>query len=498
MINVLKTHIFSVYLQRFFVNLYNNGTLAGMLMCLTMGKTRSISIRKSTLWRFIVVLMLLCSPSIRAENRYPAICITTANLNLRDSGSMYGRVLETLPSGTKIQVERITNNGWAEIDYNGSRAYCYNKYLRYSEPVQPNTVNIMNKGSGSGSSGLWSWLFNIAIICIVLAILRKILITILGMVSMLFYRFYNLVSFPFYCLNWLQRRLAKPWIQYYKYNYRTDKKNAELREQYDLWKIPLYILLTPLRLLNAVYYNIVIHCSFEMFNYVVEVVMPEGEKEGADSFLLWLILIPWRFAKYIVWHGSLTFVESCLWTFIDAFIPALTVFHGTTRAAAEGICQGPGRVTSKNWLSAVWNVGGGNYAGNGIYFAPIKSTALHYASGSLIVCRVTFGRTLDLGMAPKRIYDLCGKPNALGVTEWGLKNGYVTGEWWRGDPRAKWWEYCMYDWQNRYNDSWRIRPLYVLNLDGECIQRIPGGMYHWLFNSMVIKDLVSFLEKKLG
>ena len=129
LINVLKTHIFSVYLQRFFVNLYNNGTLAGMLMCLTMGKTRSISIRKSTLWRFIVVLMLLCSPSIRAENRYPAICITTANLNLRESGSMYGRVLETLPSGTKIQVERITNNGWAEIDYNGSRAYCYNKYL---------------------------------------------------------------------------------------------------------------------------------------------------------------------------------------------------------------------------------------------------------------------------------------------------------------------------------------------------------------------------------
>lgn len=41
-------------------------------------------------------------------------------------------------------------------------------------------------------------------------------------------------------------------------------------------------------------------------------------------------------------------------------------------------------------------------------------------------------------------YDLCGKPNALGVTDWGLKNNYVTGEWWRGDTRAGWWEYCMY------------------------------------------------------
>ena len=64
---------------------------------------------------------------------------------------------------------------------------------------------------------------------------------------------------------------------------------------------------------------------------------------------------------------SLTFIESCIWTIFDTFIPALTVYHGTTGAAAEGICQGPGRVGSKNWLSAVWNVGGGNYAGNGKY-----------------------------------------------------------------------------------------------------------------------------------
>jgi hypothetical protein len=108
---------------------------------------------------------------------------------------------------------------------------------------------------------------------------------------------------------------------------------------------------------------------------------------------------------------------------------------------------------------------------------------------------VSFGRTLDLGIAPKRIYDLCGKPNAVGVTDWGLKNGYVTGEWWRGDSRAGWWEYCMYDWQNRYNDSWRIRPLYVLNINGKCIQRIPGGMYHWLFNSLAINDIMASVNK---
>ncbi len=78
--------------------------------------------------------------------------------------------------------------------------------------------------------------------------------------------------------------------------------------------------------------------------------------------------------------------------------------------------------------------------------------------------RVTLGRVIDLGLAPKYVYDQCGSPNALYAMRWGLKNGYVTGEWWRDD--AKWWEYCMYDWQNRYNDSWLIRPLYVLNIDG--------------------------------
>lgn len=438
-----------------------------------------------------------------AENTYPAICMTTANLNIRSTNSTSGRILETLPSGTKVQVQRITYDGWAEIKYNDRKAYCYAEYLMYWEPVRqlPNSSNSSNRLgflSNISSGNVWESLFSIAIICIALAILRKILITILGIISIFFYRLYHLISFPFYCLNWLQRRLAKPWMQSYKRNTRSDRENAKLRKELEMWKIPLWLILTPLRFVNAFYYNIVVHCSFELFNYIVEVIAPEGQREGASNFFQWLIMLPWRFIKYVIWHGSLTFIESCIWTAIDTFVPALTAYHGTTCAAAEGICQGPGRVETKNWLSAVWNVGGGNYAGNGIYFAPIRSTAYHYASGSLIVCRVSFGRTLDLGLAPRRIYDLCGKPNALGVTDWGLKNNYVTGEWWRGDPRAGWWEYCMYDWQNRYNDSWRIRPLYVLNVNDKCIQRIPGGMYHWLFNSLAFSDLMTYIGKKLG
>ena len=468
-------------------------------------KANMVHVRTYIIQLTLLLLALLFSAiPTYAEDTYPAVCMTTANLNVRSTNSTRGRILETLPSGTKVQVQRITYDGWAEIEYNNRKAYCYAKYLMYWEPVglppSSNTNNTSNRLgflSNISSSKAWEAIFSIVIICIALAILRKVLITILGLISIFFYRLYNLISFPFYCLNWLQRRLAKPWMQSYKRNTRTDRENAKLREELEMWKIPLWGILTPLRFVNAFYYNIIVHCSFELFNYVVEVIAPEGRREGASNFFQWLIMLPWRFIKYVIWHGSLTFIESCIWTAIDTFIPALTAYHGTTCAAAEGICQGPGRVETKNWLSAVWNVGGGNYAGNGIYFAPIRSTAYHYASGSLIVCRVSFGRTLDLGLAPRRIYDLCGKPNALGVTDWGLKNNYVTGEWWRGDTRAGWWEYCMYDWQNRYNDSWRIRPLYVLNVNGKCIQRIPGGMYHWLFNSLAFSDLTTFIGKKL-
>ena len=226
-----------------------------------------------------------------------------------------------------------------------------------------------------------------------------------------------------------------------------------------------------------------------MFNYVMEVILPSEDKEGHDDFIRWILFLPYRIIKYVVWHGSLTIIESVIWTVIEVFLPTLTLFHGTSNNATESIVACPNRGSYRGRDVGIWRVGGGNYAGNGIYFAPARSTARHYSAGAIIVCRVTLGSTLDLGMAPYHVYYQCGKPNALEATRWGLENNYVTGEWWR--PDEGWWEYCMYDWQNRYNYSWRIRPLYVIDLDSGYIQRIPGGMCHWLFRKMVIMDLLN-------
>lgn len=454
----------------------------------------------------IVILLLgavlrLCA----AEGEFPAWYVTTANLNVRAECGTYARILTVLPRGSRVRVEGLMSPRWARVtDGVGNVGYVSTQYIRYEGAVVEDAgreeagVEARRKeGIGDAWSGVWiGWVVKLGLALLVIAILRRVGEFVLVVVSVLLYRVDMFLCFPFYLLNWLQRWLSKPWRLFYKSNSRNDRKNAEMREMWEKVKIPLYVVLTPLRFVNAVFFNLVVHCGFEMYNYAMEVVLPSNDKEGADNSLLLILLIPWRVLKYVVWHGGLTVVESVVWTVVDTFVPALTLYHGTDAECGVNITHA-GRCGYSNRKTGIWNVGAGNYAGNGIYFAPVRSTAEHYARGhcnrALIVCRVSLGKVLDLGMAPWNVYKQCGHANALEATRWGLNNGYTTGEWWRED--GPWWEYCMYDWQNRYNHSWRIRPLYVLNLSDKQLLHIPGGMCHWLFRKMVIEDLVRHFEE---
>ena len=175
------------------------------------------------------------------------------------------------------------------------------------------------------------------------------------------------------------------------------------------------------------------------------------------------------------------------------------MYHGTSHEAADAIVQSPTRTPFNREvatrLHGVWNVGGGNYAGDGIYFAPRTSTAMHYARSNrypvVIICRVTFGRILPLSLSPGYVYNSAGYPAAHNVTSYGLKNGYKAIEWWRKD--RGWWEYCLLDWQNKYNESWRIRPIMVLDPQSYFFKRTDGGSRHWLFDKMILKDLKTTL-----
>ena len=299
---------------------------------------------------------------------------------------------------------------------------------------------------------------------------------------------YWLISLPFYILNALQRHLSKPWRFFFRQNSGNDSRNKLYRTLFEYAKIPLYIVLTPLRFVNAVYYNIIVHSLVEYYNYLCEVIVPSSDKDGAGNLSQWLLWLPIRIVKYPLYHGILTLIESVVWTVVDTFIPALTLYHGTSKLASSQIMGNSILDDKLKENAGVWMVGKGNFAGSGIYFVPDRAVANNYSNGSVIVARVSLGRVLDLGLAPESIFKLCGPFNdTKDITAWGLNNGYVAGEYCH---EGEYWEYCLYDFQNRYNHSWRIRPLYVFDIENKTIMRIPKGMTHWLFRSVVIQDIM--------
>lgn len=441
-----------------------------------------------------LILLLLTSIYVQAQEGLPCQGTTTAVLNVRSGPGKSFRRIDQLKNGTKVKVVEKADKEWVLIEYGSKRGYVSSNYLKFSSLPSSKTTQSGSTGFRVKQS-LWEIVVTLLTWGVGLLLLYlgfKLLVKIFFITARCLTIVFQLVSLPFFLANALQRYLAKPWILFFKQNRFSNHTNEVLRIIFSIIKIPLYIALTPLRLANALFFNIAVHCTFEMFNYIMEVIYPSSWKEGGGSYFRWPLMLPWRILKYPLWHGSLTIIESTIWTAIDIFLPALTLFHGTATEAADCIVASPGRGKWRPGDVGIWRVGSGNYAGNGIYFAPARSTAEHYSSGSLIICRVTLGSTIDLGLAPYHVYRECGHPNAYAATRWGLENGFATGEWWR--PDEGWWEYCMYDWQNRYNFSWRIRPLYVINLDDRNIQRIHGGMCHWLFRRMVIEDIMTSLE----
>lgn len=450
---------------------------------------------------FILTLLLLCCPvAVVSAAQTPYRAEATASVHVRGGRGTNYAIKGTLRQGEVVTVTNDQYDQWLQVESRFGQGWVNHRYLR---PINDSSPATTTASSASRSRSKWrislwdiiEWTIGIGIL---IAIISAVWDYIIAAIVILFYLarwIIRMMALPFFFTNILQRYLAKPWIIFFHHNHFSDSTNEVLRTVFAWLKVPLYILLTPVRLLNAVFFNIVVHCSYELFNYVLEILAPTQEEDGADDLWDWILYLPKRLWKYGIYHPALTIIESVFWTIVDTFIPALTLYHGTSASAAQSIVSCPYRSNSNDGYTGIWNVGSGNFAGNGIYFAPDRSTSDHYSQGSLIVCRVTLGRTLDLGLAPRHVYRECGHANALSATRWGLTNGYVTGEWWRSD--ARWWEYCMYDWQNRYNYSWRIRPLYVIDLDENIFQRTPCGMAHWLFQKMVLRDLAQSIRETL-
>lgn len=65
---------------------------------------------------------------------------TTANLNLRDSAGIHGKVLTVIPKGTSVEVYSMSSAGWYNVKYKDQVGYAYYVYLNF-EGSEKGTVH---------------------------------------------------------------------------------------------------------------------------------------------------------------------------------------------------------------------------------------------------------------------------------------------------------------------------------------------------------------------
>lgn len=509
--------------------------------------------------KILVLLLFIGMAMIGYADTYPATYRVTTTLNVRRGPGTNYRKIGMLYRNNYVTVRSATYNQsrqWAEIDYRNGTGYVAMQYLSYQEPAVQEQTELTKRTTPLVSSTghkvwravkrffkrLWSFIkWGLIIICILLVVafreeiiqaalflamftgggallfwllfdnsslgasigfivgiligLRIFLQSIDSNFFQLFLLAYWAITFPSWICNRLQFILTGPWRYIFKYTSIADSNREVLRPFLYFLQILLYIATTPLRLLNAVYYNIFVYGITELYDLTCEVFIPTNRSEGKGDILKWILWFPIRLVRYPLFHGSLALIEGAVWTVIDIFIPTITMYHGTNLEAANAILGSSSR--NKNlgnqWLSGTFKASDSNNAwgGMGVYFAPSRRVARDYsyrARGTVfIACRVSLGKILNYSLAPRYVeINTGGHGNPSVLNRYAESNHYDTAEWWNGG----YWEYCMFDWQNRYNYPWRIRPIYVFNVETGLAQHIDGGFRHWLFSKMVLDDIL--------
>ena len=456
----------------------------------------------------------------------------------------------------------IYNQGrtWGEIDYGSESGYVAMAFLDYVEPPAQQQVVERSRPSGISSVedlllAIWKiikiifWIFVVLIVfafkdeilqflavvgafvgigaligwivfgnASVGALIGLVIVIIFGLrlfsenlsgdYNGLLYNAYRLTTAPLFYTNRWQHILSAPWRYILKTDWPAEDIKPALRIILQIVQIALYVAITPLRLFNAIAYNLVVHVMMVLYDLFMEVFKPSSWDEEGDNFLEKIMMFFWRLLKYPIFHGAIAVIEGFIWTVIDVFIPAVTLYHGTDLTAAQAIVCCPSRNRhlrySSTWTHGTFAASRDGWGGNGVYFASKRTVAIGYSLDSrrlgdnnpcVIVCRVSLGPILNYALSPHHVFRQGGDGgNHAIMTSFAMNHHYVTGEWWNAPHR--YWEYCMFDWQNRYNHPWRIRPIYVFNVRTSRLQHIEGGMQHWLFDKSVLTDLYESIKKR--
>ena len=515
----------------------------------------------------LLLLATVGGSSVWAADEYPARCRVTTDLNVRSCASKSCKKIGLLHKNEYVTVNSITGYGsdqWGTIDYGAKIGYISMRYVQYFTKIYtPTPPQVIEKKENGGfakfMAGVWDvikWiLMAVAVLLVIFlfeyiveiaiyaglfagagaalfaifggsgstgAIVGLMVAAVVGVGLLLNYfdvsitdvrlggvfravsiAAYYLVSFPIYMLNRLEHFLVSPWRYFFKKNWAMDSTKPTWRVVTEAITVVMYVVTTPLRLTNAIIYNIFIHCITGIYDLFLEVLVPSDDKEGGEDVWAWIYMLPWRVVKYVFWHTFLLLLESVIWTVVDIFIPARTFYHGTNLNAGNAITSDPNRnrylQDTSRWTSGTFLASSDpncSWAGRGVYFAIQRRLALAYSGSNrsgiggdavMIACRVSMGRVISYALMPDSVYRQAGGGGKHDeINKFADANDYTMGEWYN---YAGVWEYCLFDWQNRYNHPWRIRPIYMLNLRTGRAQHISGGMQHWFFDKAVMEDI---------
>lgn len=277
----------------------------------------------------------------------------------------------------------------------------------------------------------------------------------------------------FFLLNRIQWILYNPLRIFWK-NPNSSFSNKSFNFLFYTGIIPIYwitihILSTPLRLINAIYFNILLGWSINIYDSLAEVINPKLGKiryrTGLNYLFFWILGFPIRLIKMLI-KNIFVFIEPIIMTGVDIVFPTYTMYHGTEHGYASADITQNGR----------WLVGDGNYVGTGIYFGMSKRVADNYSDyhNTTILVRVTLMFTRPIATTSYDIRRHIGLGYGGDEISHRLSKFWSSVEHWRVD--GEWFEYCIIQPVARKGSlvkTWRARPIALIQ--GNKLIRIWGG-----------------------
>lgn len=260
---------------------------------------------------------------------------------------------------------------------------------------------------------------------------------------------------------------------------------------YLVWFVVIYFLTLPIRVVLALYYDVLLYISISLADSIQEFVNPKAKgfrnMRGGKYLFRYIWTFPIRFITFLI-RGSTYIFDSFLMLGVSIAFPTLTMKHGTKfNNAGSKIAQ------TNNWF-----VGKGNYAGTGVYFGLSEKTAQHYASqaegtgdSSVVLVRMTLSFCKNVSTLSKEKRIVGGGDIGEQLTE-NISPLYQTLEHYRTDFGG-WWEYCLLrkGMRGKFTSSWRIRPVAIVR--GNKITRLYGGFSHYCVGTGLIAGIISWI-----